>query len=327
MAIGITATGSIVPSRVVTNREFERTLDTTDSWIVSHTGIRERRRAELGTLSSDLGAVAGHRALLSAGVGPEQISGLVVATSSPDFIQPSTACVTQHKLGLGPVPAFDVSAVCAGFVYALATAAGLMSTFSQWRRTLVIGCEVYSRILDYQDRSTCVYFGDGAGAVVLEEVPDGYGMLGAHLMADGTQAGAVGIPAGGAAEPPSHATVVGRRHYFRMDGPRVWDFATTALPAAVKEAVNDAGLSVADVDHLITHQANARLIEAVARALGMPGARIPTTVEKYGNTAAASVPITLDETIAAARIQRGDIVVLASVGGGMTAGAVVMRWY
>lgn len=327
MPIGITATGSYLPAQVITNGDFERTLDTTDRWIVSHTGIRERRRATPGTLSSDLGAAAGRRALLAGGIGPEQIAGLVLATSSPDFIQPSTACVTQAKLGLGPVPAFDVSAVCAGFVYALATAAGLMSTFSQWRRTLVVGCEVYSRIIDYQDRSTCIYFGDGAGAVVLEEVPEGYGVLGAHLLADGTQVDTVGIPAGGAAERPDHSSIAARRHYFRMNGRRVWDFATTALPAAVKEAVTDAGFSIDHVDHLIVHQANARLIDAIATALGVPRARVPTTVEKYGNTAAASIPITLDEAVAAGRIRRGDVVVLASVGGGMTAGAVVLRWH
>jgi 3-oxoacyl-[acyl-carrier-protein] synthase-3 len=327
MAIGITATGSCLPPDVVTNQFFEATLDTTDEWIVAHTGIRERRRAAGSVLSSDLGAAAARSALRAGKLGSEQVAGLVVATSSPDFIQPSTACAVQAKLGLRSVPAFDVAAVCAGFVYGLATAAGLMTSFPQWQRTLVIGAEVYSKIMDYEDRATCVFFGDGAGAVVLDRVPSGYGVLSAHLLADGSQLDTVGIPAGGAAEPPSHATVDQRRHYFQMNGPRVWDFASTALPAVVKEALAEAGLSVSDVDHLITHQANARLIEAVAAAVGLPMSRVPTTVEKYGNTAAASIPITLDEAVAAGRIDRGDIVVLASVGGGMTAGAVVLRWF
>jgi 3-oxoacyl-[acyl-carrier-protein] synthase III len=327
VAIGITATGSCLPPDVVSNQFFESTLDTTDEWIVSRTGIRERRRATAGVLSSDLGAVAATRALRAGALSTEQVAGLVVATSSPDYIQPSTACVVQAKLGLRSVPALDVSAVCAGFVYGLATAAGLMSSPARWGRTLVVGAEVYSKIMDYQDRTTCVFFGDGAGAVVLDQVPSGYGMLSAHLLADGTQLDIVGIPAGGTAEPASDRSVAERRHYFKMNGPGVWDFATVALPAVIKEALADAGLSVSDVDHLITHQANARLIEAVAAAVGMPMTQVPTTVEKYGNTAAASVPITLDEVVSAGRIKRGHIVVLASVGGGMTAGAVVLRWF
>ncbi|MFF9198383.1 3-oxoacyl-ACP synthase III family protein [Streptomyces sp. NPDC014779] len=327
MGIGIRATGSFLPERVVTNQELEAVVDTTDAWIVARTGIRERRRADDGTVSSDLGAAAGRRALTRAGLRSEQVDGLIVATSSPDYVQPATACSLQTKLGLGTVPSFDVSAVCTGFIYALVSGTGLMHTFPQYERMLVVGCEVYSRILDYRDRTTCVFFGDGAGAVVLEHVPDGYGVLGTHLMADGTQLDVVGIPAGGAVEPVTADGVDVGRHRFRMDGPRVWDFATHALPAVVKEALAAADLSVEDIDHLITHQANARLIEAVGAALGVPSHKVPLTVDRYGNTAAASVPITLDEAVTAGRVRRGDIVVLASVGGGMTAGAVVLRWY
>ena len=327
MAVGIGGTGSFLPDRVVTNGDLEALVDTTDAWIVSRTGIRERRRADDGVLSSDLGADAGRRALRAAGIPPERVGGLIVATSSPDRIQPATACAVQTKLGLGPVPAFDVSAVCSGFVYALATGVGLMRAFGRYEHLLVVGCEVYSRILDYQDRTSCVFFGDGAVAVLLRHVPDGYGVLGAHLMADGTQFDVVGIPAGGTAEPASAASVRARRHYFRMDGPRVWDFATHALPVAVKDALATASLGVEDVDLLVTHQANARMIAAIGAALGIPAHKVPITVDRYGNTAAASVPITLDEAVAAGRLRRGDVVVLAAVGGGMTAGAVVLRWY
>lgn len=327
MAIGIRSTGSFLPAHVITNRDLESVVDTTDAWIVSRTGIRERRRADKAAVSSDLGAAAGLRALISANVGPEEVDGLIVATSSPDYVQPATASALQVKLGLGSVPSFDVSAVCTGFVYALATGTGLMHTFAQYDRLLIVGCEVYSKILDYQDRTSCVYFGDGAGAVLLGHVPEGYGVLGAHLMADGTQLDVVGIPAGGAVEPLSIDVLSNRRNYFRMDGPRVWDFATHVLPSVIKEALVSADLSVEDVDLLITHQANARMIEAVGAALGIPAHKVPLTVDRYGNTAAASVPITLDEAVTASRLNRGDIVVLASVGGGMTAGAVVLRWY
>jgi 3-oxoacyl-[acyl-carrier-protein] synthase-3 len=327
MAIGICGTGAYLPERIVTNRDLEAVVDTSDAWIVARTGIRERRRAEEHASSSDLGAIAGRRALTAAGIGPKEVDALVVATSSPDYVQPATACALQPKLGLGPVASFDVSAVCAGFVYALAAGTGLMQTFPQYHRMLLVGCEVYSKILDYQDRTTCVFFGDGAGAVVLGHVPEGYGVLGAYLMADGSQLGVVGIPAGGTAQPTTAASLADRDQYFQMDGPRVWEFATHALPLAVKEALAGADLGIQDVDLLITHQANARLIEAVGAALGIPMDKVPTTVERYGNTAAASVPITLDEAVAAGRLHRGDIVVLASVGGGMTAGAVVLRWY
>ncbi|SCE77577.1 3-oxoacyl-ACP synthase III family protein [Micromonospora mirobrigensis] len=327
MAIGILGTGSYLPEQVVTNDDLARVVDTSDEWIVSHTGIRQRRRAGADTRSSDLGILASRRAVSAAGLSTEQIDGLVVASSSPDQVQPATACRVQAELGLMTGPAFDVSAVCAGFVYGVAVAQGLMCASGQYRRMLVTGCEVYSKILDYQDRTSCVFFGDGAGAVVLGHVPDGYGILGSHLTTDGTQRDVVGIPAGGTAEPTSADTLAARRHHFRMDGPRVWDFATTALPVSIKQALAATGLGVADVDLLITHQANLRLIDAVAHGLGMPREKVPTTVERYGNTAAASVPITLDEAVAAGRLRRGDIVVLAAVGGGMTAGTVVLRWY
>ncbi|MCZ9346741.1 ketoacyl-ACP synthase III, partial [Streptomyces sp. TRM76130] len=231
------------------------------------------------------------------------------------------------KMGLTQIPAFDVGAVCSGFVYAAATATGLMCSFPQYRHVMVVGCEAYSRILDYEDRSTCVFFGDGAGAAVLGHVPDGYGILGCDLLADSTQLDVVGVPAGGTREPANRRTVDERRHYFHMDGRRVWNFATQAVPRVVKGALASAGLDVGDVDLLITHQANARLIEECAARSGVPLDRIPMTVDRYGNTAAASVPITLDEARAAGRPRRGDVVVLAAVGGGMTAGALVLRWY
>lgn len=327
MAIGILATGSYLPDHVVTNDDLARVVDTSDAWVTSRTGIRQRRRAHPRQTTSDLGHHAAVAALRNGGLAADQLDALVVATSSPDQIQPSTACNIHAKLGLTHIPAFDIGAVCSGFVYATATAAGLMGGFPQHRHVMVVGCETYSRILDYQDRGTCVFFGDGAGAAVLGHVPDGYGILGCDLMADSTQLDVVGIPAGGAREPADEHTVRERRHYFRMDGRRVWNFATHAVPRVIKGALSSAGLDIDDVNVLITHQANARLIEKCAALAGVPLDRIPMTVDRYGNTAAASVPITLDEAHAAGRIRRGDIVVLAAVGGGMTAGALVVRWY
>ncbi|MGW2277231.1 3-oxoacyl-ACP synthase III family protein [Streptomyces sp. NPDC001770] len=327
MAIGIVATGSYLPDHIVTNEDLARTVETSDAWITSRTGIRERRRAHEDQSTSDLGRLAALAALRDHDIAAEQLDALVVATSSPDRIQPSTACNLHAGMGLHQIPAFDVGAVCSGFVYATAAAAGLMNTFSQYSHVMVVGCEAYSRILDYEDRGTCVFFGDGAGAAVLGEVPEGYGILGCELMADSTQLDVVGIPAGGTLEPADERTVAERRHYFRMDGRRVWDFATQAVPQVVKGALAAARLDVDDVDLLITHQANARLIEECADRCGVPMDRVPMTVDRYGNTAAASVPITLDEAAAAGRLHRGDVVVLAAVGGGMTAGALVMRWY
>lgn len=327
MAIGIVATGSYLPDHIVTNDDLARTVDTSDTWITSRTGIRERRRAHEDQSTSDLGRLAALAALRDHDIAAEQLDALVVATSSPDQIQPSTACNLHAGMGLHQIPAFDVGAVCSGFVYATAAAAGLMNTFSQYNHVMVVGCEAYSRVLDYEDRGTCVFFGDGAGAAVLGKVPDGYGILGCDLIADSTRLDVVGIPAGGTREPADERTVAERRHYFRMDGRRVWDFATQAVPQVVKGALAAAGLDVDDVDLLITHQANARLIEECADRCGVPMDRVPTTVGRYGNTAAASVPITLDEAAADGRLHRGDVVVLAAVGGGMTAGALVMRWY
>lgn len=327
MAIGIIATGSYLPETVVTNDDLARRVDTSDAWITTRTGIRERRLAAPHQASSDLGAHAARDALRRAGTGGDGIDVLVAATSSPDRVQPSTASHIHAKLGLTDVPAFDVGAVCSGFVYAMATAAGLMTAFPRYQRSLVVGCETYSRILDYQDRSTCVFFGDGAGAVVLGAVPDGYGVLASELLTDSSRLDVVGVPAGGSAEPASVRTVEEGRHFFTMNGRAVWDFATEALPRAVKSALATAGLDCGDVDVLITHQANARLMEACADALSVPRDRMPMTVDRYGNTAAASVPITLDHAVSEGRVRRGDVVVLATVGGGMTAGAVVLRWY
>jgi 3-oxoacyl-[acyl-carrier-protein] synthase-3 len=328
MSVCILGTGSYLPRRVVTNEELAAVMDTSDEWIRQRTGIRERRYADEADSTSGLGASAGRAALDAAGLGPERIDALVVATSSPDYVHPATACAMQPKLGLGRVPAFDVNAVCTGFVYGLCLADGLMrANPDQYRRMLVVGSEIYSRYLDYEDRTSSVFFGDGAGAVCLGHGPAGYGILASQLYADGDLLDVVGVPAGGTVEPTTDETVRRRRHYFRMDGRRVWDFASTQLPQMVKTTVAAAGVDINDVAMFVLHQANARLVASCLESLGVPASRSGLTVPKYGNTAAASVPITLDEVVRAGRVRRGDLVVLAAVGGGMTAGAVLIRWF
>jgi 3-oxoacyl-[acyl-carrier-protein] synthase-3 len=328
MSVCILGTGSHLPERVVTNHELTSVVDTSDEWIRQRTGIRERRYADAGDSTSDLGARAGRAALTAADLGPERVDALVVATSSPDYVHPATACAMQPKLGLGRVPAFDINAVCTGFVYGLAVADGLMrANPDMYRHMLVVGSEIYSRHLDFEDRTSSVFFGDGAGAVCLGHGPAGYGILTSQLYADGDLLDVVGVPGGGTVEPTTEDTVRRRRHYFRMDGRRVWDFASTQLPLIAKSTVAAAGVDIDDVAMFVLHQANARLVRGCLEALGVPASRSGLTVPKYGNTAAASIPITLDEMVRAGRIHRGDLVLLAAVGGGMTAGAVLIRWY
>lgn len=323
VAIGIVGTASYVPANVVSNAELARTLPTSDEWIRSRTGIRTRRWAEDET-TSGMAATAARRLLEEQQRAARMI---VVATSSPDHIQPPTACLVQHELGLSGVPAFDVGAVCSGFVYGLVTASALAQAHPELAPAVVIGAERYSRILDPADRTATVFFGDGAGAVMVGEVPDGYGILGARLTAHGGLSHVVGIEAGGTTLPASASTVADRRHHFHMHGPQVWDYATTTLPMLVKETLEVVDLDPAEVDLVVMHQANLRLIEEVLRGCGITADRTETTVEAYGNTAAASIPITLDQAVRRGRLSDGDVVLLAGVGGGMTAGCVALRWY
>ena len=327
MAIGILGTGSYLPPRVTSNSELVRHLDTSDEWIVSHTGIRNRRYADASTPTSELAAHAARGALTDAGMDAGGVGGVIVATSSPDWIQPATACAVQHGLELGPVPAFDVSAACAGFTYALAVAGGLLSTDPTYGPMLVVGAEKISNFMDFEDRRTAVFFGDGAGAVILGEVPDGYGILASQLLADGQHTHIVNVPAGGTRRQTSSESVANREHFVRMDGRAVWDFAVQALPEVIEGALAKADLSLDEVDLVIFHQANAVMIRACLDALGVDEARTHLTLDRYGNTAAASIPITLHEARTLGRLRRGDRLVLASVGAGMTAGAVVLRWY
>jgi 3-oxoacyl-[acyl-carrier-protein] synthase-3 len=314
----ILGTGGYLPSKVLTNHDLERMVDTTDEWIRSRTGIRERHIAAEDEHTSDLALHASRRALEAAGIAAQEIDLIVVATTTPDMVFPSTACILQSKLGIRNCPAFDVQAVCSGFIYGLATADHFLRC-GRHRYALVVGAEIYSRILDWKDRSTCVLFGDGAGAVVLgrSETP---GILSSHLHADGTYADQLCVP----------GTVcsgkVSGRPLLRMDGPGVFKFAVRALDEIVDEALAENGLQKSDIDWLVPHQANIRIIQATAKKLGLGMERVVVTVDRHANTSAASIPLALDEAVRDGRIRSGQHVLLEAVGGGFTWGAVLLEW-
>jgi 3-oxoacyl-[acyl-carrier-protein] synthase III len=315
----VIGTGSYLPGSPVSNNDLAaRGIDTNDEWIVTRTGIRSRHLAEPGTTSSEMGLLAAQRALEMAGVAGSELDLIIVATSTPDFIFPSTACLIQGKLGNKGAAAFDVQAVCAGFTYALGIAEKFIRSGSH-KKALVIGAEVFSRILDWQDRGTCVLFGDGAGAVVLEasEKP---GILATAMHADGSQSGILNVPGqicGG--------QVTGDP-FLRMDGQSVFKFAVRVLADIAEEVCQTAGIQTGDVDWLIPHQANIRIIDATGKKLGINRDRVIVTVDRHGNTSAASVPLALDEAVRDGRIQRGQKVLLEGVGGGFTWGAALLEF-
>ena len=309
----IAGTGRYLPSRVMTNAEFAARLDTSDAWIRERTGIVQRHIAEKTQAASDLAAEAARRALEAAGVKADEIDLIIVATSTPDYVFPSTACLLQEKLGVKGSAAFDVQAVCSGFVYGIATADAFIKS-GQHKKALVVGAEVFSRILDWNDRGTCVLFGDGAGAVVLvsAEKP---GIHASVLRADGSHSGMLSVPGnvcGGA--------VVGSP-FLQMNGQAVFKFAVRVLEESARETVAAAGMQLSDIDWLIPHQANVRILEATARKLGLPLEKLVVTVDHHGNTSAASVPLALDEFVRAGKIRPGQRILLQGVGGGFTWGS------
>jgi 3-oxoacyl-[acyl-carrier-protein] synthase III len=314
----IIGTGSYLPEKILTNHDLSKLVDTSDEWIVTRTGIRERRIAADDQSASDLALAASRRALEAAGIKPDQLGLIIVATTTPDMIFPSTACILQTKLGAHGFPCFDVQAVCSGFVYAL-TVADLFVCSRQCRYALVVGTEVYSRILDWEDRGTCVLFGDGAGAVVLaaSEAP---GILSSCLHADGAYTKMLSVPG-----QVCRGEVRGSP-YVSMEGSSVFKFAVRVLEEAVTEVLGRHKLQKEAIDWLIPHQANLRIIEATARKLGLSMDRVVVTVDRHANTSAASIPLALDEAVRDGRIRAGQHVVLEAVGGGFTWGATLIRW-
>ena len=312
----IIGTGSYLPAKVLTNADLAGSVDTSDEWIQQRTGIRERHIAADNEKASDLALQASRRALEMAGITADQLGLIIVATTTPDMVFPSTACILQSKLGVKNMPAFDVQAVCSGFVYALNTADLYMKS-GQYEYILVVGAEVYSRILDWSDRGTCVLFGDGAGAVVLKRSSTP-GILASRLHADGSHADILSVPG------QVCRGAVSGTPLLQMDGGAVFKFAVKVLEEVALETLEAAGLQKTDIDWLIPHQANIRIIQATAKKLGMTMERVVTTVDRHANTSAASVPLALDEAVRDGRIREGHKVMLEGVGGGFTWGAVLL---
>ncbi len=324
-SVHIAGIGSFAPERVLTNQELEKMVDTTDEWITTRSGIKERRIAAEGQATSDLALEAARAALADAGLGPKDVDLIVVATASPDMLFPSTACQLQHKLGAGNVPAFDLSAACSGFIYGLEVGRQFVASGAH-ETVLVVGADKLSSITDWTDRATCVLFGDAAGAVVLRHEPGRRGILSTLLGADGSQKEILNVPAGGSAMPASEQTVRERMHCIRMSGREVFKIAVNAMLRAAREAVARSGLSLEEISWVIPHQANMRIIEAISDRLGLGMEKFQVNLQQYGNTSAASIPVAFDEAVRKGRIKRGDNVLLVAFGGGLTWGSAVIEW-
>ena len=321
----VTGWGKYIPERVLTNQDLAQMVDTSDDWIRTRTGIAERRVVADDETTSSMAIDASWRALKVAGLNPSHLDLIVVATATPDHAFPATACLVQDALGATAAAAFDLSAGCTGFVYALGVVADLIAA-GAYENALVIGAETLTRITDWTDRATCVLFGDGAGAVVLQANGADGGVLSTVLGADGSGGDLLMLPAGGSRYPSSHRTVAERLHYLQMKGRAVFRFAVRAMPDATQKVLKQADLEAADVDLLIPHQANQRIIEAAARALDLPPEAMFSNLERYGNTSAASIPIALCEAVEEGRVQRDDLIVCVGFGAGLTWGATALRW-
>ncbi len=324
-AVGIAGTGFYVPDKILTNFDLEKMVDTTDEWIRTRTGIRERRIAADEEATSDLAVKAARKAVENAGLDPVEIDLIIVATLSPDRLFPSTACLVQKNIGAIRAVAFDIGAACSGFIYALSVAQQYLKN-GTYKTALVIGAEIFSRILDWQDRNTCVLFGDGAGAMVLKAAENGKEIIYTQLGTDGSGAELLKQPAGGSRLPASHDTVDQRLHYLKMNGKEIYKFATKSMVETIINGLSIVGLTTKDIDLLIPHQANIRILECVAKKLNLPMEKVFVNVDRYGNTSAASIPIALTEAIQQKRIKENDIVVLVSFGAGLTWGASIIRW-
>ncbi len=320
----VLGTGSYAPKQVLTNADLEAMVETSDSWIVERTGIRERRLAAPDEACSDLGVLAAQQALADADVQAAQLDLILVATCTGDSPLPSTASLIQHRLGAGNAAACDISAACCGFVYGLSVADAFVRTGHKY--VLVIGSEVMSSITDWTDRNTCVLFGDGAGAVVLGPTDDDRGILSVHLHADGRFSDLICVPGGGSSLPPSERVLAERLHCVKMRGNETFKIAVKTMEEAIREAVAAQGLGIDDIDCLVPHQANIRILRAVGQRIGLSPDRIMINVDRYGNTSAASIPLALDEVARNGTIREGSLVVMAAFGAGLTWASGVMRW-
>ena len=325
--INIKGTGSFIPQKVVPNSYFEGLVDTSNEWIISRTGIHERRMILPGQALTDIAAPASERALEMAGISPEELDLIIVGTSTADMLSPSAGCILQHKIGAGNAVAFDVNAACPGFIYGLTVAQKFLQDGSH-RLALVVGGEIVSQRIDYQDRATCVLFADGAGAVVLghsKEGEDGE-LISTQIQSDGNLWGLLNVPGGGSLNPPTYRMIDEGLHYVKMQGNEVFKHAVRSMVDAARKTMNSNGVSKKKIDWFIPHQANIRIMEVVAKQLEIPMEKVIVTVHKYGNTSAATIPTALDEAVRSGQIQRGDLVLVASFGAGFTWGAALFRF-
>jgi len=322
----ISALGTYVPPRLLTNSDLEKLVETTDQWIMERTGIRERHVVEMGIATSDLATEAAKNALKERGLAPSDVEAIVVATVTPDMFFPSTACLVQHKLGAKGVWGFDLSAACSAFVYALQTGAQFIATGAH-KKVMVIGADVMSSIIDYSDRATCVIFGDGAGAVILEPAEDdSVGIIDYLHEIDGSGGCSLYMPGGGSLNPSTHETVDKKMHYVHQDGQAVFKFAVKKMAELCEKILVRNGMKGSDIKAFIPHQANKRIITATAERLGMPAESVIINIDRFGNTTAATIPLAMQTAREEGKLKKGDMVLLASVGAGFTVGATLLRW-
>lgn len=325
MRAQIIGTGSCAPEKILTNHDLEKTIDTSDEWIAGRTGIRARRIAGKDEATSDLAVKAAQNALQQAGMTPSEVDLIIVATSMPDMFFPSTACIVQHKLGASQAAAFDLSAACSGFVYALSVGEQYVRS-GAYRRVLVIGAEVMSRLTNWEDRRTCVLFGDGAGAVLLAPSESDRGVRSVHLHTDGALWDLICVPGGASAIPPSEKVLIEHLNTIKMKGSETFKIAVRNLEQVALEALRANGMTVSDVSWCVPHQANIRILKAVGQRLGLPQDRMIVNIDRYGNTSAASIPLALDEGVRDGRIKDGDMLLFLAFGGGLTWGAAMVQY-
>ncbi|MCX7883552.1 MAG: ketoacyl-ACP synthase III [Caloramator sp.] len=321
---GITGIGISLPNNILTNKDLEKMVETSDEWIVTRTGIKERRIADKDIAASDLSSEAAKKAIEMSGIDSKEIDLIIVATVTPDMMYPSTAAIVQNNIGAINAAAFDVSAGCTGFIYSVTIAKQFIET-GFYKNILVIGCDVLSRVTDFTDRNTCVLFGDGCGAVVISRTQEN-GIIGEFIMANGSGGNFLTLPAGGSKMPASFETVEKRLHFTFMNGPEVFKFAVKAMPEAAVKLLEKYNLNLSDIDYLIPHQANIRIIESASKRLGISMDKVGITLDKYGNMSSASIPVTLYESFIKNEIKKGDNILLVGFGAGLTYGAVLIKW-
>jgi len=324
-SFGILGIGTYVPEKIMTNFDLEKIVETSDAWIQKMTGIKERRIAAENEATSDLAYNAAVKALKSSNTKAEDIDLIVVATMTPDYFTPSVSAILQKRLGAHHAAAFDIGAACSGFVYGLEAGGNFIAT-GMYKKVLVIGAEVFSRILDWEDRNTCVLFGDGAAAAVLGEVEEGYGLLGSHLGTDGDLDDVLVIPAGGSRTPSSHETIDNRSHYLKMKGPEVFKFAVKSMPMAVEKVLENTGITIDELELIVPHQANMRIINSAAKRLKFPVEKFVMNLDRYGNTSAASVGLALGEALEKGMVKKGDNIALVGFGAGLTYASCILKW-